>query len=295
MSAVPENIAAISLGEITNTCFVVMPFAPLFDTQYEQVIRPAVEATGLQCVRGDEIFAKPQIIDDIWKSIRHCRVVVAELTGRNPNVLYEVGLAHAVGKPIILLTRDEDDVPFDLKALRYRYYDTDDPFWGDNLQRAIQEMVTAALDESSLSVWLEGISVNQQVPELNSAEPPPEPQPEYDLSGHWSGNWKRENASITHLGKLFLAQDGNRLLGTLTVSFEKSGDLTVVQEELSGLVNNDAVTLSGTSYTYIRQGNSTSYLLDNFEMSIQDNQSQLQGVFQSRRGIGECAFVRNGA
>lgn len=237
MSGPANNVATISLGEITNTCFVVMPFAPLFDAQYEQVIRPAIESTGLTCIRGDEIYAKPQIMDDIWKSIRQCRVVVAELTGRNPNVLYEVGLAHAAGKPIILLTRNEDDVPFDLKALRYRFYNTNDPFWGDNLKGAIKEMVTASLDESSLSVWLEGISIEQHLPELPTAALPPQPRPKYDLSGHWTGDWlSSSSGAFKHSGKLFLAHEGNNLHGTLTVSYEKYSDLSVIQQEMAGSI-----------------------------------------------------------
>ena len=120
----------ISLGVLTNSCFVIMPFSPTYNTEYERVIRPAVEATGLACIRADEIYSKPQIMADIWKSIRSARLVIAELTGRNTNVFYEVGLAHTLGKPVIIITRNEEDVPFDLKALRYVYYNTEDPFWG---------------------------------------------------------------------------------------------------------------------------------------------------------------------
>lgn len=115
----------INLGNLENSCFVVMPFKPMFKTQYENIIRPAIKESGLECVRGDEIYSKPRIVDDIWKSIRSARVIIAELTGKNPNVLYEVGLAQAIGKPLIIITRNEDDVPFDLKSLRYLFYDTE--------------------------------------------------------------------------------------------------------------------------------------------------------------------------
>ena len=86
-----------------------MPFESLFQTQYERVIRPAGEELGLKCVRADEIYSKPQIMADIWRSIRKARLLIAELTSRNANVFYEVGLAHAIGKPILLLTRNEDE------------------------------------------------------------------------------------------------------------------------------------------------------------------------------------------
>lgn len=105
-----KNSIIVEVGQIENTCFVAMPFDPLFQSYYEQVIRPAVEELGLTCIRGDEIYSRPQIMADIWKCIRTPRLVIAELTGKNPNVFYEVGLAHAIGKPLILLTRNEDDV-----------------------------------------------------------------------------------------------------------------------------------------------------------------------------------------
>ena len=109
-----ETVINVDLGTLDQICFVAMPFTSLFKAQYERVIRLAIEATGLRCIRGDEIYSKPRIMDDVWKSIRSARLVVAELTGKNPNVFYEVGLAHAIGEPVISLTRNEDDVPFDL-------------------------------------------------------------------------------------------------------------------------------------------------------------------------------------
>lgn len=77
----------VELGELTQSCFVIMPFAGTFNTVYERVIRPAVEEAGLACVRADELFSRPQITHDIWKQIRSCRLVLAELSGRNANVL----------------------------------------------------------------------------------------------------------------------------------------------------------------------------------------------------------------
>ena len=129
----------VQLEDVTNSCFVVMPFHALYEAQYEGVIKPAIEGTGLTCVRGDEIYARQAIVQDVWRSIRKARLVVAELSGRNPNVMYEIGLAHAIGKPIILLTRSEEDVPFDLRALRYVYYDPNDPFWGLIFERSLHE------------------------------------------------------------------------------------------------------------------------------------------------------------
>src|ERR1043165_6182940 len=89
----------IDLPAIRHSCFVIMPFAPTYQTMYERIIKPAVESADLECVRADEVFSRAQITHEIWQTIRSCRVVLAELTGKNANVLYELGLAHAIGKP----------------------------------------------------------------------------------------------------------------------------------------------------------------------------------------------------
>jgi hypothetical protein len=58
--------------------------------------------------------------------------LVAELTGRNPNALYEPGSAHALHKPVVLISSSEADVPFDVRHVRVIYYDVNDPFWETN-------------------------------------------------------------------------------------------------------------------------------------------------------------------
>ena len=63
---------------------------------------------------------------DIWSAIHAARVVVADCTGRNPNVFYEIGLAHAIGRQTILIAQSLRDVPFDLRSLRVIIYDRKD-------------------------------------------------------------------------------------------------------------------------------------------------------------------------
>lgn len=103
--------------------FVLMPFGGDFDDLYADHIKAAVEAAGLRPLRADEIFTPTPIMGDIWRSICRARLVIADLTGRNPNVFYEVGLAHAIGKEVILLTQSMNDVPFDLRGIRSIVYD----------------------------------------------------------------------------------------------------------------------------------------------------------------------------
>lgn len=97
-------------------------------------------------VRADaEIFGTGKIMEQVWRGIRGARVLVAELTSRNPNVFYELGLAHTLGKPVVLVSATEQDVPFDLTHIRVIYYDKNDPFWGQKLLDKVAENILSAL------------------------------------------------------------------------------------------------------------------------------------------------------
>jgi hypothetical protein len=104
-------------------CFVLMPFAEKYRPLYEDHIRPSVTNAGLLCERADEIRGMNLITWDIWERINRARFLIADLTEQNPNVFYELGLAHAISKDVILITQSEGFVPFDLKAIRWIKYD----------------------------------------------------------------------------------------------------------------------------------------------------------------------------
>jgi hypothetical protein len=92
-----------------------MPFAEEWRDMYERGIRPACASAGFACARvDDQIFAE-NILLRIYAELERADIVIAEMSGRNPNVLYETGYAHALGKRVILLTRSVDDIPFDLR------------------------------------------------------------------------------------------------------------------------------------------------------------------------------------
>ena len=99
----------------------MMPFEASFTPVYE-ALRSAVESAGLRIRRADDIWENPAIIQDIVSLIDRSRVVVADCTGRNPNVFYEIGIAHTLGRDVILITQNPDDIPFDLRHLRYVRY-----------------------------------------------------------------------------------------------------------------------------------------------------------------------------
>jgi len=140
-----------------ETCFTIMPFGGWFDAYYESVYIPAIEAAGLIPCRADDLYRPSTIIHDIWAYTQSAKLILADLSGKNANVFYELGLAHALAKPAILVTESMDDVPFDLRALRVLEYNKNEPRWGEVLQdkitSAIKEVVEAPL-QSVLPAFL---------------------------------------------------------------------------------------------------------------------------------------------
>lgn len=144
-----------------STCFVVQPFAAPFGPYYESVFKPAIQQAGLTAVRADaEIFGTGKVIDQIWRGINQADVLVAELTTKNPNVFYELGLAHALHKPVILISSNQDDVPFDLRHIRVILYDQADPFWGQKLIDKVADNIRSAIADPEEAIFrVEQISV----------------------------------------------------------------------------------------------------------------------------------------
>lgn len=137
----------------TDTCFVMMPFAAPLGEYFNKVYEPAINKAGLKAVRADDdIFGTGKIIDQIWSGINSAKVLIAELTSRNPNVYYELGLAHALRKPVVLVCSNEIDVPFDLKHIRVIYYDMHDPFWGAKLIEKVAENILSAISNPAETI-----------------------------------------------------------------------------------------------------------------------------------------------
>lgn len=143
--AKPDETARGKQKRSRGSCFVISPFGGWFDTYYEDIYKPAVEAAGMSACRADDLYRPSSIVNDIWSFVTGARVLIADLTGKNPNVLYELGLAHAIGKPVILLTQDINDVPFDLRALRVLEYDVNDPSWSASLREKIATAIGEVL------------------------------------------------------------------------------------------------------------------------------------------------------
>jgi hypothetical protein len=137
-----------------STCFVMQPFAAPLGDYYESVFKPAINQAGLTPVRADdEIFGTGKVIDQIWRGINAADVLVAELTTKNANVFFELGIAHALQKPVILVSSNQDNVPFDLRHIRVILYDQADPWWGQKLIDKIADKIRSAIENPEDAVF----------------------------------------------------------------------------------------------------------------------------------------------
>lgn len=100
---------------------VMMPFNAGFSGTYE-AIKQVAEYMNLECLRADDIWDNSTFMQDIFDLIFCAKIIIVDFTGRNPNVLYETGIAHTLGKTVIPITQSLDDIPSDLghhRALKY--------------------------------------------------------------------------------------------------------------------------------------------------------------------------------
>jgi hypothetical protein len=104
--------------------FVLTPFAKEERQTFEQIKR-ICEAAGFRCLRGDEENATGAILKHVVDIMARARIVIANISSRNANVFYELGLAHAMGKRTILVSKTDSEVPFDLASQRVLFYDDD--------------------------------------------------------------------------------------------------------------------------------------------------------------------------
>lgn len=102
---------------------VMMPFEMSFD-KVSDSIRKACAECDLRCQRADDLWDHAEVIQDVFSLIYRSRIVVCDFSKRNPNVFYEAGIAHTLGKPVIPIVQNPEDIPFDLRHLRFiKYHD----------------------------------------------------------------------------------------------------------------------------------------------------------------------------
>ncbi len=131
------GISISHLQQSENTAFCLMPFNKQYWPLYI-IIKQACGDKGIICSRSDETYEPGNILKQILESIIRSRFIFAVLDGRNPNVFYEIGIAHAIGKPVFLIAhqKDKDKLPFDVSSSRLILYKS-----YNHLERQIQEII----------------------------------------------------------------------------------------------------------------------------------------------------------
>ncbi len=132
-----------------KNCFVVMPFEPQLHYTYLYLKRHIEERfPGVVCRRGDDdVFPRP-LLETIAEYIRQADVVIADCTGRNPNVFYELGMAHALDKPVILLSADQvEQAPADIRAFAFLRYAEGPQVFLEKLDRVLRRVLGSEFDE----------------------------------------------------------------------------------------------------------------------------------------------------
>lgn len=118
-----------------------MPFGQPFDDIYNVIYKPVIKDSGLFCVRADEVYGSRPIIADVVDLISKSSILVANLTGKNPNVNYELGLAHGMGKAVVLSAESIEDIPFDYRHLRVVLYDTKQVNWVHDYSKRLSQTI----------------------------------------------------------------------------------------------------------------------------------------------------------
>ena len=136
-------------------CFVLLPLRAPFLGYFEKIIKPAAQDAGLIAAKADDIYGTRAVMTDIWEYIWKARAVVAIVTGKNPNVNYELGICHALGVPTVLISEKKEDVPFDYRHRRYIPYHTRDAGWEqkltEDISKTLKKVLSAAGAEEELS------------------------------------------------------------------------------------------------------------------------------------------------
>jgi hypothetical protein len=138
--------------QFLDSCFVMMPFGTWFDRYYKEIYSPAIREAGFEPVRADELFASGTVVEQIWDQIQKASVLLADLTDKNANVFYELGLAHAAAKPVVFTAARIEDVPFDLRHLRVIVYEVREPGWSTKLGSQITDYLKHARSDPAKSI-----------------------------------------------------------------------------------------------------------------------------------------------
>ena len=122
--------------------FILMPFSEALKPVYTDHIAAVLNQMSLKFARADDIFSAREVMRDIWSGISHAGLIIADCTDKNANVFYELGIAHAIGKPVILITQQSREIPFDIGQIRHIAYEYTPPG-----MKAFESRLRATIEE----------------------------------------------------------------------------------------------------------------------------------------------------
>lgn len=134
------------------SCFVIMPFGGVADDYYAQIYSPAIAEAGLVPVRADDVFRAGSVLQDIVDLLSRSTVVLADISENNRNVHYELGLAHALGKPTLLVSPQDSQLFFDVGQERMITYTKENAFWGERLHETIVRALRGTMEDPSSAI-----------------------------------------------------------------------------------------------------------------------------------------------
>ena len=106
--------------------FVLMPFKARMAEVYSNHIKKLGKELRVSIRRADDSYSPRPFMEKVWDGICAARLIVGDCTEKNPNVLYEIGIAHTVGKKVVLITRSEEDIPADIGHFEHITYDLEE-------------------------------------------------------------------------------------------------------------------------------------------------------------------------
>lgn len=139
-------------ANLTKSCFVIMPFGEHWDSYYTKIYSPAISDAGIHAVRADEVFRAGSVLQDIVELLSNSSLVLADITENNRNVHYELGLAHALGKPTVLVAPQDIPLFFDIGQERMITYSKENAFWGNDLRAALTRAVMETLENPASAI-----------------------------------------------------------------------------------------------------------------------------------------------
>ena len=171
------------IREENKDCFVIMPIADCegyekghFTHVYDDIIKPAIDKTEFTAIRADEVKETNLIHLDILKKLIDAPIAVCDLSTRNPNVLFELGIRQAFDKPVVLIQEKGTQKIFDIAPLRYLEYSKDMKYHEvlesqKKLQEAIEATKVAVGDSGNINsiVKLMALSSSATIPKLDSS------------------------------------------------------------------------------------------------------------------------------